>query len=87
MTSEAKTRPAGKMRRTHFIATNERCAVCGREFLKRRSWAQFCGDRCRKNFHKNLCHAGLDISLRETMRRCESMLGEIINLLRGEIRP
>lgn len=82
MSAEAETTRPGKMRPTHFSGANAVCPVCGATFLKTRSWKEFCGDKCRKAFHKNSNKAGVDFSIRKAFTEIKSELSEIKSMLK-----
>lgn len=83
MSAEAETTRPGKMRPTHFSGAIVPCSVCGKPFLKRRAWAQFCGDKCRKAYHKNLRITGIDTSIRKDIAEIKEKLDYLIGLKEG----
>jgi hypothetical protein len=80
MKTEADIRQPGNMRPTHFRETSAPCAVCGKPFLKRRAWAQFCGDPCRKAYHKNLRVTGIDTNIRKDIAEIKAKLDYLIGI-------
>jgi len=80
VTPETTTTQAVKMRRRIFPDRSARCAVCGSEFVQRRSWAQFCSDQCRKVYHKNMRVTGVDLSIRKDIADIKAKLDYLINL-------
>jgi hypothetical protein len=80
VTPETTTTRAGNMRPTHLSGAIVPCSVCGKPFLKRRAWAQFCGDVCRKAYHKNMRITGVDLSIRKDIADIKAKLDILISL-------
>lgn len=78
MTSAPVATMPRPMRPTHFLATERPCPVCGASFLAKRAWSQFCSDRCRKSFHRNIRTSGVTYDIRATLTRIEAKVDQLL---------